>query len=116
MAESRTVVTVLNEGAAFPAVGFDRSVLAASFAHVPVNVPAVVTGELAHVTPDGPLMPTLVTVPVPTELGRSAVTKALKVGAAAAPVVGPAKTRLALWVFAAKVMAGAVLELATVVV
>jgi hypothetical protein len=54
---------------------------------------------------------TLVTVPVPA--GKSAVTRARNVGAAATPVVGPAKTVFAVCVFSANVKAGVVVAVAT---
>lgn len=50
------------------------------------------------------------------ELGISAATRARNVGAAAAPVVGPAQTVFAVWVERAKVSAGVVVEVATEVV
>jgi hypothetical protein len=61
---------------------------------VPATVNAgVVVGLATDIKP--PVKDTLDTLP---ELGRSAATKARKVGAAAEPVAGPAKTRLADWV------------------
>ena len=59
-------------------------------------VPEVVIGDPPTVISVGAVTAMLVTVPVPA--GRSFVTKALKAGAAAAPVVGPAQTVLAVWV------------------
>jgi hypothetical protein len=59
---------------------------------VPATVNAgVVVGVATDIRP--PVNPTEVTVPVPA--GRSAATNARKVGAEAAPVVGPAHTKLA---------------------
>lgn len=60
-----------------------------------LSVPELVTGLPDTVKILGELKPTLVTVPDPTPAGKSAVTNARKVGVAALPVVGPAKTRLA---------------------
>ena len=64
------------------------------FREASVKVPAVVTGlPLTVNSPVESASPTDVTVPTPA--GRSAVTRALNVGIAAAPVAGPANTVLA---------------------
>jgi hypothetical protein len=63
---------------------------------------------------EGTVKATEVTVPVPA--GKSAATSALNVGAAAAPVVGPAQNELAACVVSVKVNAGVVVGLVTEVV
>jgi hypothetical protein len=87
-----------NVGADGPAeVGPAHTVLAVCVGKVYENagvVVAVATDTLimASILPEL----TLVTVPVPA--GRSAATSARNVGVAAAPVVGPANTKFAVWV------------------
>ena len=62
---------------------------------VPVSVPLVVTGEPETEIIDGSDKATEVTEPVPYgNAGMSAVVNSRKVGAAAAPLLGPAKIRL----------------------
>src|SRR5574340_131726 len=73
-----------------PLVGPAHTVLADSVAFVTASVPVVVTGVPATENSAGMERPTLVTLPVPTPPGMSAITSGRKVGCAAPPDVGPA--------------------------
>lgn len=93
------VVKALKVGsAALPVVGPANTKFADCVFRVAVKVPELVTAELGVElkTVPSPVNVTEVTVPVPT--GKSAVTSDLKVGLAALPVVGPARTVLAVCV------------------
>src|SRR5262245_58529895 len=80
--------------AAPPDVGPAHTVFALCVVLLIASVPLVVIGEPETENSAGTVWPTLVTVPVPA--GRSAATSDLKVGVAAPPLVGPAKTVFAL--------------------
>jgi predicted RecA/RadA family phage recombinase len=76
----------------------------------------VVVAVATEVVTMVPMLPALKLVTVPVPAGKSAVTRARKDGAAAAPVVGPANAVFAVCVFNANVKAGVVVGVATDVV
>lgn len=83
--------------AAAPVVGPAQTVLADCVANENVNA-GVVVGVATEVVAMVPIFPALKLVTVPVPAGKSAATNARKVGVAAPPEVGPAKTVLAVCV------------------